>query len=112
MTDVRYDVIGVWRIVMDARNSGVGVRSIVRDIDACDSLKFSLQVKCQQRYHRGDRTDIGGLKNPVQVQPPGSDRFTVGLLVEISRDRISFTPLDDIRLDLGHSAAIESFVIE
>ena len=52
------------------------------------------------------------MKNPVQVQPPGSDRFTVGLLAEISRDRISFTPLDDIRLDLGHSAAIESFVIE
>ena len=50
------------------------------------------------------------MKNLVQVQPPGSDRLIVVLLVETSRDRISFTPLDDVPLDLGYSPAIESSV--
>ena len=54
---------------------------------------------------------IKDLKNSVQVQPPGSDRFSVRvLLVQKPRDWILFTPLDDVRLDLDHSATVERFV--
>ena len=59
---------------------------------------------------RSGRTHLKDMKNPVQVQPPSSDRLIVVLPVETSRDRISFTPLDDVPLDLGHSPAIEGFV--
>ena len=50
------------------------------------------------------------MKNPVEVQLPGSDCLIVVLLVKMSRDRISFTALDDVLLDLGHSPATESLV--
>ena len=60
--------------------------------------------------NRSDRTHVKDTKNPVQVRPPSSDRLIVVLLVETSRDRISFTPLDDVPLDLGYSPAIECFV--
>jgi hypothetical protein len=50
------------------------------------------------------------MKNLVELQPPGSDRLVVTLLVEMSRDRVSFTPFDNVPLDLDHSSVIESFV--
>ena len=50
------------------------------------------------------------MKDPIEVQPPGRDRLLIVLGVEESRDRISFTPLDDVPLDLGHSPAIEESV--
>jgi len=43
------------------------------------------------------------MKNPVEVQPPGGDRFFIVLRVITSRDRIPFPPLDDVPLDLFHS---------
>ena len=55
-------------------------------------------------------THVKDTKDPVQVQFPGSDRLVVVLLVEALRNRISFIPLDDVLLDLGHSTAIENFV--
>jgi len=48
------------------------------------------------------------MKNPVEVQPPNSDRlFVVG--VEESRDRIPFTPFDDLTLDIGHGPAVQAW---
>ena len=43
------------------------------------------------------------MKNPVEVQPPGCDRFFIVLGAITSRDRIPFSPLDDVPLDLFHS---------
>ena len=60
--------------------------------------------------YRSERTHVEDMNNPVEVQPPGGNRLIVVLLVETSRDRISFTPLDDVLLDLGHNTAIEGFV--
>jgi len=49
------------------------------------------------------------MKNPIEVQPPSSNRLFV-VRVEKSRDRIPFTLFDDFPLDLGHSPAVESTV--
>ena len=57
-----------------------------------------------------DGTHVKDVKGPVEVQPPGGDRLFVALRMEKSTNLISFTPLDDVSLDLGHSPAIESFV--
>ena len=46
MMDVWNDVIGIWTIVINVRNNGVGVRNIVTDINMCISLKFCLEAKC------------------------------------------------------------------
>ena len=50
------------------------------------------------------------MKDPVEVQLPGGDSFFIILRVEKLRDRVSFTPLDDVSLDLGHSPVIGRFV--
>ena len=52
------------------------------------------------------------MEDPIEVQPPGRDRPLIVLRVESSRDRISFTPLDDAPLDLGHSPVIANSVNE
>jgi len=46
------------------------------------------------------------MKDPVEVQPPGSNSFLVVLCVYISRDRASFAPLGDLPLDLPNSSEI------
>jgi len=43
------------------------------------------------------------MPNFVEVQPPGSGRLFVVLRVITSGDRIPFTPLDYVPLDLVHS---------
>lgn len=43
------------------------------------------------------------MKNPVEVQPPGSDRVFIVLCVIASGNRTPFTPLDDMSPDLVHS---------
>jgi len=73
-------------------------------------LKFGLEEGSQRWSYRSNRTHIKGTEDPVEVQPPGSDSLTVILLVKTSRDRILFTPFDDVLLDLDHSTAIENFV--
>ena len=49
------------------------------------------------------------MDNPVQIRPPGSDRPIIALRVQTPRDRVSFTSLNDVSLDLGHGPVIESF---
>ena len=52
------------------------------------------------------------MEDPVEVGPPGNNRLFIVLRVEEPRDSVSFTPLDDLPLNLGHSSAIESLVSE
>ena len=63
----------------------------------------------QQRLPgRADRTYVEDVKDPIEVQLPGSNNFFVALCVQESRERISSTLLDDLSLNLGHSPAIDS----
>jgi hypothetical protein len=43
------------------------------------------------------------MKNSIEVRLPGRDRLFVPLLVIMPRDRILFTPLDDVPLNLVRS---------
>lgn len=52
------------------------------------------------------------MKDPIELQPPGGDRLLIGLRVEQSRDSVSFTPLDNLLLNLGHGPAIGTLVSE
>ena len=52
------------------------------------------------------------MEDPVEVQPPGRNRPLIVLRVESSRDCISFTPLDNAPLDLGHGPVIPNLVNE
>ena len=47
-----------------------------------------------------DWVHVKDMKNLVEVQLPGGDRFLTALCVMTSRDRVPFTPLDDVPLDL------------
>jgi len=46
---------------------------------------------------------VEDLKDPDEIQLPGSDSSLVVLCVEVSRNCVSFSLLDDIPLDLRHS---------
>jgi hypothetical protein len=48
------------------------------------------------------------VKDLIEILPPSRYRLFVVLRVEQSRDRIPFTPLDDLALDLGQGPAIET----
>ena len=60
----------------------------------------------------GGRTHVEDMKDPIEVQSPGRDRLFIILRVEHPRQPVSFTPLFDVPLDLGHGPAIESLVSE
>ena len=49
--------------------------------------------KVSAGLYSNDRTHVEGLKNLVEVRPPGSDRLFVAPRVEPSGDRIPFAPL-------------------
>ena len=53
---------------------------------------------------------VEDLKDPVKVLPPSGDRAFIHLLVETTRNRVSFTLLDKFPLHVGHGPAIETFV--
>jgi hypothetical protein len=55
-----------------------------------------------------DCTHVEDVKDPIEVLPPSSNHILVVLRAKESRDRISFSPLDDLPLDLGHGSAIET----
>ena len=50
------------------------------------------------------------MEYPVEVQPPTGNRLFIVLRVEMPRDYVSFTPLDDAPLNLGHGPTSESSV--
>ena len=91
---------------MDIGNNGVPVRGVLMNTRAgcvCIYPKFSLEAEGQQSSYRSDGTHVKDMKGPVKIQPLGDHRFLVVLRVIKSRDRIPFTPLDDVPLDLVHS---------
>ena len=55
-------------------------------------------------------THVEYVEDPVEVLPPTRNHIFVGLRMEDSRDRMPFTLVDDLPLDLGHSSAIETLV--
>ena len=50
------------------------------------------------------------MEDPVEVQPPAGNRLFIVFRVEMSRDYVPFTTLDDASLNLGHSPTSESSV--
>ena len=75
----------------------------VRSGCTCARPKFSLGAESQQSSHKSDMTHIKNVKNPAELQLPGSNRLFIFLRVIASGNRIPFTPLDGILLDLGDS---------
>ena len=103
---------------MGVRDNGLGLYDIpmnARHDRICVDGKFGLaggQSALQQLSRESDGTYIEDVKDPVELQLPARDRLFVGLRVEMSRDRTSFLPIDDVPVDLGHSPAIESSMSE
>jgi len=61
-------------------------------------------------HHSSDGTHVKDLKNLVQVQPPGGNRFFIFLRVETPRNRIPSAPLGEPRLNVCHCPAIEDIL--
>ena len=57
-----------------------------------------------------DLTYVEDVKDPSEVLPPTRNRIFVDLRMEDPRDRMSFTLVNDLPLDLGHSPAVEILV--
>ena len=62
--------------------------------------------------HKGDGTHVEDVKDSVEVQFPGGDRFFIARRMDESRDRVPLALFDDLPLDLCHSPAIKSVVSE
>ena len=60
----------------------------------------------QRKPNRFNRTYVEDLKDPVEFLPPGGDHILVVLCVEESRSCFSFSLLNGLPLDLGHSPAV------
>ena len=100
---------------MDLGNDGKGICNTPMNIGNNDIRvyrKLRLEVNSQPWLRRGDGTHVENVEDPVEVQPPGRNRPLIVLCVENAGDGISFTPLDDTSLDLGHSPTTESLVNE
>ena len=113
--DIGNDGMDVCNTLLNVRNDGIGVCNTpmnIRDNDICVYRKLGLEVGGQPWLRRGDGTHVEDVENPIEVQPPGGDRPLIVLRVENSREYISFTPLDDAPLDLGHSPAIANSINE
>ena len=111
--DVGNDDLSARIIVMSVGNNGVAIRSVLmsaRNSYTCVYQKFSLEAEGQHSSHRSDRTHVRDMKNSVKPQPPGSDHLVVVLCVIRLGDRILFTLLDDVPLELVRSPMIESLV--
>jgi len=96
---------------MNVGNHGVGVNNPMMDIGN-DYMgvycELGLYVISWQLPYENDGTYVKDVKDPVEVQPPGGDRLFIGLGVEESRERVPFTPLDGLALNICHSPVIES----
>ena len=55
-------------------------------------------------------THVEDVKDPSEVLPPTRNCVFVGLRMEGPGYRVSFTLVDDLPLDFGHSPAIETFM--
>ena len=51
------------------------------------------------------------MKDPIEILPPSRNRILVGLRVECSRHRMSFTLAGDLPLDFSHGPAIKTIIL-
>ena len=58
--------------------------------------------------NRTNRTHVKYVKDPEKILLPGSNLVLVAFGEDESVERISFTLLDDLPLDLGQSSTIEN----
>ena len=58
--------------------------------------------------HKGGRTHIEDMKDPVEVQFPSPDRILLSLAAWTIRDRVPLALLDDLPLNLCYSPSIKS----
>ena len=101
----------IGHVVLKLRSDGVGICSALTNVgndDICVNRKFSLEEISWQRSSESGGTHVEHMKDLVEFQPPGDNCHFIVLRVEISRDYVPFTPLDDVPLNLGHNPAIES----
>jgi len=63
-------------------------------------------------HHSRDRTHVEDLKNILEAQPPGRDRLSIFLRVEMPTDRAPSIPLDELPLDIRYGPAIESIIMD
>ena len=106
IADAGNDDLSARTVVMSTGNNGVLVRSVLMSVGiSCVWVypKFSLEAGNQQSSRRSGGTHVKGTKDPIKVQPPGSNRFFIVFCMIASRDQIPFTPFDDVPLNLGHS---------
>ena len=85
-----------WRTAGTAASVGVASAFWERKVSSC--------------HYPSDGTHVEDLKNLVQVHPPGSNRLFIFLRIEMPRDRIPFSPLGDILLNICHDPAVESIM--
>ena len=85
--DVGNNCTGVRDIVLELGNHGIGIR------DGYVSIHRELGLE--------------DLKDPVELQPPAGDRFFIVLRTEVSGDRIPFTLLDNLPLNLCHRPTVD-----
>ena len=72
------------------------------------SIASSVWMEGHQRLPRRlDRTHIEDVKDPVEIQVPGSNRLFIVLGMKESRDSVPSTLLEKLPLNLAHSPAIE-----
>ena len=61
-------------------------------------------------HHPRDGTHVENLKNPLQVHPPGGNCLFVFLRVEMPRDCIPSSPLDDLLPNICHDSTVGSII--
>ena len=90
----------------NATLDGVFTRSVLMSAGRCYVCvypKFNLETKSQQSSCEGNRMHVKDAKDPVEVQPPGGNRLLIVLRMITPKDRILFTSLGYIPLDLVRS---------
>jgi len=105
--NVRDNGGGACDVTVNIGNNCVLIRSVLMSArNGCTFIypKFNLDVENQQSSCRRDETHVKDMKNPVEVRPPVDDRLFIVLRVITSGDRVPFTPLDDVPLDLARSS--------
>ena len=70
-------------------------------------LKWNPSVLSQTTIHLTHTKDM---KDPGELLTPTHDHISVRSRMETPKDRVPFTLLDDLLLDLGHSPVIETLV--
>ena len=82
--------------------------SRVSETTTCVYCKFGLETGGQRRPPRNDGTYIEDIEDPDEIQPPGYNSFLVVLRIEMSRNHVPLSLLDDLPLHLLHGPGVGS----